>query len=74
MFFIAYLAGSKHITRYLIEKGADVNRKDSKFRSLLSMSVKNNDLEFTEYLLNNRADVNLTHENDRTALMLVQYI
>lgn len=45
-------------TKELLEKGADVNTKDDRNRTLLMIAVYNNNYEISELLIENNADIN----------------
>eukprot|EP00919_Chromeraceae_sp_WS-2016_P002426 GHVR01005870.1.p1 GENE.GHVR01005870.1~~GHVR01005870.1.p1 ORF type:complete len:106 (+),score=5.79 GHVR01005870.1:306-623(+) len=68
------------IVKYLIEKGADVNFKNSEGNTVLIAFIlatqptncnTKTSLEIVKYLIKNGADVNVTNANGKTANQLV---
>ena len=45
-------------TKEFLEKGADVNVKDERDRTLLMIAVYNNNYEISKLLIENKADIN----------------
>ena len=68
----AALQGSTEITKLLIERGADVNRRDCYEQTPLILAAWCGDLETTVTLLKHGADPNARDESGRTALMWAQ--
>jgi hypothetical protein len=59
------------VTRILLEKGADVNAVDDKWKTALHMAADNQNgvsTEVIKFLVENGADVNVTDDQNRTAL------
>ena len=46
-------------TKELLEKGIDINTKDSKNRTLLMIAVYNNNYKISKLLIDNKADINI---------------
>ncbi len=58
------------IIKYLIYKGADVNKRDERLDTPLLIAVKNNDLAGVKLLTNSNADLNKIDITKRTPLIL----
>jgi ankyrin repeat protein len=56
------------VAKLLIEKGANVNAKDSDGQTALHMAVLHNRPEMVELLLGNKADVNVADKSGKTPL------
>lgn len=50
--------------KYLVEKGAEVNGKDTKERIVLQSAVTKDRLKIVKYLVEKSADVNIKRTNE----------
>lgn len=70
----ALISGDTPAAISLIERGLDVNTVDIAGNSLLIQSVRQDNKEFFDYLLQRRARLNLRNRNGETALSLAAYM
>jgi ankyrin repeat protein len=69
----ALISGDTPTAISLINRGVDVNTVDISGNSLLIQSVRQDNKEFFEHLLQRRARLNLRNRNGETALSLAAY-
>jgi len=62
----------REIVRMLIERGADVNIKNSKGMTALMIASRGGRTEIVRMLIERGADVNIKNSNGKTALMLAK--
>ena len=69
---VAARLGRTEISRILIDKGADVNTKDSKGKTALMLASLNGYTSIVDLLIKNHANLNMTDNRGRTALLLAK--
>ena len=60
---------SNFILKFLIEKGANINSKDSNSCTALHKAAENNDIELVKFLLDKKANINAYDCNGWTPIM-----
>lgn len=68
----AIFFGQKDMVDLLLSKGADLDAKDEKGRSLLQIACENNSEQVIGYLIQKGADVTAVDANGRTAFSMLQ--
>eukprot|EP00750_Incisomonas_marina_P029907 INCI7241.6.p2 GENE.INCI7241.6~~INCI7241.6.p2 ORF type:complete len:206 (+),score=44.98 INCI7241.6:267-884(+) len=70
---VASLQGSFKMVRLLVERGADVNRKDKDGRTPLMLASIDGHKNIIEHLIANNADLNLQELKGNTALQMAAF-
>ncbi|RDD38700.1 Transient receptor potential cation channel subfamily A member 1 [Trichoplax sp. H2] len=65
---LATINNHANIVEYLLQRGADINKRDGSYFTSLDIAIDRGYIEVAEVLLSNRANVNLTNSNQDTPL------